>query len=414
MKIETISISKIKPWPRNPRRNHDVDAIARSIESFGYLNPIIVQAKTYRVIAGHGRLAALRKSGVDKAPVIVADLDDQKADLYTLADNKLAELSEWDFSTMADLLLEFDEKNLDTSLLGFSEEEVEQIMNWTPPNDHEEEDPPPIPEKNAISQVGDTWELGNHRLMCGDSTSAKDVSSLMGDGKALLMATDPPYGVAYDNTERPKHGIAKPRIAKPRIANDNLTDGFEMQKFLESMLSASKNFMADNAAYYFWNPMLTQGTYVAAAVAAAAGILIHRQIIWVKSQFSLGWGDYHWRHELCFYGWRQGFRPPFYGPCNQDTIWEVGYDKDRNETGHPTVKPTALWERPIRNHLNPGEIAYEPFSGSGSQIIAGEKEGRRIYAMEITPQFVDVAVRRWQNFTKKKAKNLTRKNVSID
>jgi DNA modification methylase len=161
--------------------------------------------------------------------------------------------------------------------------------------------------------------------------------------------------------------------------------------------------MEKHAAFYFWHPMLTQGTYVAAA--AAAGILIHRQIIWVKPVLLLGRGDYHWRHELCFYGWQQGNRPPFYGPRNQDTIWEVASvsNAERKEMNHATPKPVALWDKPIANHTHRGEILYEPFAGSGTQIIAAEATGRRCFAMEIDANNTDVCVRRWETFTKKQA-----------
>lgn len=228
---------------------------------------------------------------------------------------------------------------------------------------------------------GDLFSVGSHKLLCGDSTKPDDLARLMEGEKALVMATDPPYGVAYANWERPNPGIAK-----PRIANDELVDGPSMQAFLEAMLNAAIPHMDEHAAYYFWHPMLTQGTYVAAA-AAAAGILIHRQIIWVKPGLLLGRGDYHWRHELCFYGWRTGNRPPFYGPRNQDTIWEVGYDSDRNDWNHASPKPIALWDRPISNHTLESEVLYEPFCGSGSQMVACENYKRRCFAMELQPDY---------------------------
>ena len=229
------------------------------------------------------------------------------------------------------------------------------------------------------------------------------------DGKkAGLMATDPPYGVAYNNAERPNPGIAK-----PRIANDELISGPQMQEFLESMLVAALPSMELTAAFYFWHPMLTQGTYVAAAAAAAAGILIHRQIIWVKPGLLLGRGDYHWRHELCFYGWQQGNRPPFYGPRNQDTVLEIGNvtSKERKEMNHATPKPVALWEKPLNNHTRIGEICYEPFAGSGTQFIAAEQLKRICYGMEIEPKYCDVIVSRWCNFTKQNTVKLNGEEI---
>ena len=168
-----------------------------------------------------------------------------------------------------------------------------------------------------------------------------------------------------------------------------------MQAFLEAMLQAALPNMADHAAFYFWHPMLTQGTYVAAA-AAAAGILIHRQIIWVKPVMLLGRGDYHWRHELCFYGWQKGNRPPFYGKRNQDTIWEVGSvsQEERKAMNHATPKPVELWDKPILNHTKQDELTYEPFSGSGTQLVSCQNLGRKCYAIEIMPEYVAVALER--------------------
>jgi DNA modification methylase len=408
--IATLSIDQIKPWPKNPRKGHAVDKIAASIEAVGYQAPIIVQKGTHRILAGHGRLEALRKLGATEIPCIVADVDDARADIYTLADNKLTELAEWDFGRMADLLIEMEGNGIDTRLTGFDDEELRRIAEWTPPNDGVgDPDAVPEPPDEPITQPGDLWILGNHRLLCGDSTDAESVAALMDGSRAILMATDPPYGVAYDNAERPDRGVAKPRVAKPRVANDSITDGPKMQAFLESMLAAALPAMSESAAFYFWHPMLTQGTYVAAAAAAAAaGIFIHRQIIWVKASLLLGHGDYHWRHELCFYGWRRGNRPPFYGERNQDTVWEVASigQKERKELNHATPKPVALWDRPILNHTKPGEIIYEPFAGSGAQVIAAEQHGRRCYAIEIEPRYCDVIARRWEKFTGKKAERI--------
>lgn len=416
--LETVPLNRLKPWPKNPRKSHAVEAIARSIESFGYLSPIVVQAKTYRILAGHGRLEALAKVGAKEIPVVVADIDDDKADLYTIADNKLTEAAEWDFGKMAHLLLEFDTKNLDTTLTGFDSEELERIANWTLPTEGEETEPVPEPPVEAISKPGDLWELGKHRILCGDSTKAEDVARLMGKNRAGLMNTDPPYGVAYANDDRPNPGVTKPRVAKPRVAKDEMRDK-KLQVFLESAFRiAASNVLKADAAWYLWHAYLTQG-FFAAAAAAAANVILSRQIIWVKPVFLLTRGQYHWKHEPCFFGWVEGNQPPDYGRGNgerdQTTIWEIAgvTQAERKEFNHSTPKPVALFEIPIVKHLKSGEICYEPFAGSGPQIIAAEKLGRRCYAVEIEPRYVDVAVRRWQNFTKKQAKNITRPEVTI-
>jgi DNA modification methylase len=242
-----------------------------------------------------------------------------------------------------------------------------------------------------------------HRVMCGDSTNAGSVGRLMAGERAGLMNTDPPYGIAYANDDRPNPGVAKPRVAKPRVANDELSDE-KLQEFLENAFrAATKEALKNNAAWYLWHAHLTQGYFAAAA--AAADVILHRQIIWVKPVLLLGRGHFHWKHEPAFMGWVKGNQPPDYGAGsgerNQTTVWEIGQISiaERKEFNHSSPKPVALFELPIIKHLKKGEIAYEPFSGSGPQIIAAEKTGRRCYAMELSPQYVDVAVKRWQAFT---------------
>jgi DNA modification methylase len=204
------------------------------------------------------------------------------------------------------------------------------------------------------------------------------------------MNTDPPYGIAYVSNAQTKDQAGDFK----EIENDDL-DGEKLQAFIESVIRVAVQHLAENAAFYLWHPMLTQGTFFAAA-AAAADILIHRQIIWEKPSLVFGRGDYHWKHELCFYGWRRGHRPPFYGARNQTTVWPIG----RESTGdHPTQKPVALFAIPMGNHSRTGEVCFEPFSGSGSQFIAAEQLGRRCFGLEIEPRYVQVCIERWVKFT---------------
>jgi DNA modification methylase len=201
---------------------------------------------------------------------------------------------------------------------------------------------------------------------------------------------------------RPK-GSGKGGAGWGDIDND-IDDGPKLQSFLEAVFrSATSNALAENAAWYLWHAQMTQAFYAAAA-AAAADLLIHRQIIWVKPSLMFGHGDYHWKHELCFYGWVKGHRPPFYGERNQVTVWEIGNETAPTDRDHPTQKPVALWDAPILNHTKPGEVVYEPFSGSGTQIIAAEQKGRKCRAIEISPGYVDVAVQRWEKLTGRTAK----------
>lgn len=246
-----------------------------------------------------------------------------------------------------------------------------------------------------------------HRLLCGDSTKAEDVARVMGGEQGKLANTDPPYGVAYTDEARVLAERAHGRPERETkwedgIENDDLLDGEKLQAFLESAIRCAVPHLVDNAAWYLWHPMLTQGTFFAAA-AAAADILIHRQIIWAKPSMLFGFGDYHWQHELCFYGWRRGNRPEFLGQRNQTTLWSMKHDTSNGNREHPTQKPLDLFAIPIRNHTREGDVVYEPFSGSGSQIIAAEQLSRRCYAIEISPAYVDVAVKRWETLTGRKA-----------
>jgi len=345
--------------------------------------------------------------------IALSHLTDNQRRAYILADNRLGEIGGgWD----AELLkLELDDlriEDIDIDGLGFDDASLEELLAGMDDGGTEgltDADDVPEAPPVSVSKLGDVWLLGRHRLMCGDSTDAESVALLMAGEKAVLLQTDPPYGVAlnlrqnHEASNAAKGIDAKYREFEP-IENDDL-DGPKLQAFLENMIRAALPHLTPHAAFYLWHPMLTQGTFFAAAAAAAADILIHRQIIWAKPHFIFGRGDYHWQHELCFYGWVRGNRPPWYGERNQSTLWmlDEGGGKIRKEQNHPTEKPVSLWTDPIGNHTKTGNIMYEPFSGSGSQIIAAEQTGRCCYAMELSPQYVDVAVTRWQNFTGKQA-----------
>lgn len=249
------------------------------------------------------------------------------------------------------------------------------------------------------TERGQLWLIAGgdgreHRLLCGDSTSQEDVARLMGGIKARLLDTDAPYGIDYSKL---KDGIPRPGFKDHQeqwgdIENDTITDGPALQAFLERMIRAALPHLELGTAFYFWHPMLTQGTFFAAA-AAAADILIHRQIIWVKPGFVLTRsGMYHWKHELCFYGWIRGQKPAWYGDKGQTSVWTLGRDEDSGM--HPTQKPVALWVPAIMNHTQPGDCIYEPFSGSGGQLIAAEQTGRVGHAMELEPKYVAVALER--------------------
>lgn len=403
MQIETLPIDTLIPYARNSRTHSDeqVAQIAASIREFGFTNPVLIDGEG-GLIAGHGRVMGARKLGLAEVPCIrLAHLTEAQRRAYVIADNKLALNAGWDDEMLALELRDLQGMDFDLSLTGFENDDIAALLAGldATPEGETDADAVPEPQAEVVTQPGDVWVLGKHRVMCGDSTDAGTVALLMNGEKAALMQTDPPYGIAYNSADIHAHGVDY-----GEIENDDILDGEKLQAFLEAMIRAALPALNDNAAYYLWHPMLTQGTFFAAA-AAAADILIHRQIIWVKPVLVFGRGDYHWKHELCFYGWRRGNRPPFYGARSQTTVWHVDSvtQAERKEFRHASPKPVALWLSPIDNHTKAGEIMYEPFSGSGGQVIAAEQTGRRCYAMELSPQYVDVAVRRWQQFTGKTA-----------
>jgi DNA modification methylase len=393
----------ILPDPENAR-THDEDnlrAIVASLRQFGQRKPIVVNRTTKYIEAGNGTYDAARRISWTHLAVVWVEDDPASARGFSLADNRAAELADWDQLKLESLLA----ATADDSPELYSELLLAKLRADDPLGGLTDPDEVPDPPKKAITKSGDLWILGAHRLLCGDSTKAEDVGRLMGKTRAGLMNTDPPYGVALrleDNHEASNaaKGTHKTYRHFEKIAGDELS-GPKLQAFLEAAIRAALPKLRENAAFYLWHPMLTQGTFFAAAAAAAADILIHRQIIWAKPHFIFGRGDYHWQHELCFYGWRKGFRPPFYGERNQSTLWVLneGGGAIRKDQKHPTQKPVALFVPPILNHTKRGESVYEPFAGSGTQFIAAEQHGRRCYGMEIDPAYCDVIVERWRQFT---------------
>lgn len=403
IEIKTVDMNSIVRAKYNPRvalqaGDPDYEKILKSINGFGYADPLILNSHNNVLISGHQRLSILEALGYTTVDVSIVNITDEKKEkAMNLGMNKI--VGRWDEAKIRDILMEFDVYDEYAKLAGFEEEEFDLMKsfeeNVVVGEREGEDDAPPLNQEISKTKTGDIFILGNHRLMCGDSANAEHVNILMDGQKAGLVNTDPPYGISFVKNSQSKNqsgGYAD-------IENDEL-DGKKLQEFLESIIRCSLPHLTANPAFYLWHPMLTQGVFFAAAAAAAADILIHRQIIWVKPSLVFGRGDYHWRHELCFYGWIKGSRPAFYGERNQTTIWEVGRE---NDGIHPTQKPVALFDVPILNHLKKDEISYEPFAGSGSQFISAEKYKRRCYGMEISPNYCDVIVARWENFTEKKA-----------
>ncbi len=399
---KAVRIATLQPWGKNPRQHGDLDvqAIVRSVERFGWTNPVLVQEKTNRVIAGHGRLEAAKKAGIKAIPCIYLKLTDQDADAYTVADNKLSELSKWDEEALGEVLAQLQQDNFDLSLIGFKESEIERLLAMESARVEGEDNVPQLP-KTAISKKGWSWQLGDHRLMCGSSIDQECVGKLFGQSKAGILHTDPPYGVDYSKAKDgiPNSGFTNHRAKFGDIENDDL-QGDDLQSLLTGAFKHAIPYLT-NAAWYVWHSPQTQNIFSDAM--ESLNILLHRQLIWKKPGFVLTRsGMYHPSHEPCFYGWIRSEQPPWYGEKNQTSVWEVGRDVVHGL--HPTQKPVELFEIPISNHLKRGEYCYDPFAGSGSQIIAAQKLERSCLAMEIEPRWCDVIVERWEQFTGGKAK----------
>lgn len=403
------AIGKVKPYPKNARTISDaaVAKVAQSIEKYGWRQPIVVDRKGV-IIAGHTRLLAAQKLGLKQVPVHVAkELSEAEVKAYRLMDNRSHQESTWDEVLLGPELQDLKALDFDLALTGFDPSEMDALFAKLQPPSEEDPDAAPAVQTFAITEPGDVWLCGRHRVMCGDSTQVDAVERLMDCQKAGLMNTDPPYGVSYANDERPNPGVAKPRVAKPRVANDTLTGETLQAMLTDVFLTAEAVALRADAAWYIWFANIVQHWVFAAA--AAAHVILHREIIWVKPVLLLGRGQYHWKHEPCFMGWVEGNSPPDYGrgkgERDQTTVWEVAgvTQAERKEFNHSTPKPVALFEIPIVKHLKAGEVCFEPFAGSGPQVIAAEKNAVRCFAMELDPKYVDVIVRRWQTFTGKEA-----------
>jgi DNA modification methylase len=385
-------VADLTPYVKNARTHpqEQVDQIAASMERFGFTIPMLV-AENGTIIAGHGRLMAAAQLGMAEVPVMVArGWSDEDRRLYTLADNRLAETSEWDPET---LQVEWDELNAlglgdDLSMIGFSDEDLKDILpaallevtgGLTDPDDV-----PEVDEAQPISQPGDVWILGKHRLLCGDSTVATDVEKVLGDVTPLLMCTDPPYGVEYDPSWRNQVGAAKTKRTG-KVLNDDRADWRE----------AWALFPGDVA--YVWHGALHAGEV--AESLEAAGFTIRSQIIWAKERLVLSRGDYHWQHEPAWYAVKKTGKGHWAGDRKQTTLWQIPSKDQDAKTVHGTQKPVECMRRPIENNSSPGQAVYEPFMGSGTTLIAAEMSGRVCFGIELNPAYVDVAVERWQNFT---------------
>lgn len=401
-RVERWSVDRLVPYANNARTHSEaqVAQIAASIEHWGWTIPILVD-ETGLLIAGHGRVLAARRLGLTEVPVMFArGWSEEKKRAYTLADNKLALNADWDPELLRLELGSLRSMDADLGLLGFSEAELAGLMGDNSRDVDPEDTPEPLP--IPISAAGDIWLLGRHRLACGDCTDPDTVQRALNGAKPHLMVTDPPYGVDYDpdwrNRSVRSDGTVFGARAVGTVRNDDRADW-----------SAAWALFPGDAAYV-WHGGLR--SVIVAESLMASGFQIRSQIIWEKQHFIIGRGHYHWQHEPCWYVVRKGAAARWVGDRKQSTVWQIhaqiGWESARpnnpdKASGHGTQKPVECMRRPIENNSQPRDVVYEPFSGSGTTIIAAEMTERACRAVEINPIYVDVAVRRWENFAGKQA-----------
>jgi DNA modification methylase len=390
LKIETWPLERVLNYARNARMHSDeqVKAIAASITEFGFINPCLVDADGV-LIAGHGRVLACRHLGLNTVPVIqVGHLTEIQIKALRIADNQLPQLATWNADLLRLELTELSAAGYDMPLLGF--DQVQLVSFLSVPSGADPERTPEPPTK-PVTKLGDVWIMGKHRLICGDSTDAETVASVLNGKKPHLMVTDPPYGVEYDpewRADANKWKGSKVTIggkAMGKVSNDEFAD----------WRKAWANFPGD--VVYVWHGGLR--SVEQAEGLEAEGFVIRSQIIWNKGRLVISRGDYHWQHEACWYGVKKGKTGHWNGSRTESTVWDIAKPQS-SETGHSTQKPIECMRRPIINNSKPGDYVYEPFSGSGTTLIACQQENRYCLAIELNPAYVDVAVQRWMEFSK--------------
>ena len=393
MKVIKIPISKIKNAPYNPRKDlkptdPEYVKIKQSIQEFDLVEPLVWNERSGNLVGGHQRLKVLKEEmGLTEVYVSVVNLDDKKEKSLNIALNKIS--GDWDLPQLKELLVGLDD-GLNLTLTGFDESELKKLIDWDGKKGNVDEDEAPgVPEKPR-TKPGDLYLLGEHRLLCGDSTSAENVQRLLEKIIPNLMVTDPPYGVDYDanwrNVVDRANGKPFGAMAVGKVTNDTRSDWREAWALFPGNIA------------YVWHA----GRYAKNVQESleSCGFEIRNQIIWGKNNFAISRGDYHWQHEPCWYAVRK--KGDWTGDRSQTTLWQI--DKPlKSETGHSTQKPVECMRRPIMNNSRIGDAVYDPFLGSGTTLIAAEKQERKCFGMEIDPAYCDVIVKRWENFTGKKA-----------
>jgi ParB-like chromosome segregation protein Spo0J len=425
--IEQVPIDSLHPDPANPRRisEEELDSLERSIRQFGFVQPVLARREDGVVIGGHQRLVAARRLGLTTVPVCFLDLSIEQARLLNLALNKIG--GSFDDALLARLLADLQAMpEIDLTLSGFGEDEIADLLRSLETREKRErvesfdlDEALAEATRSQRSKLGDLWVLGDHRLLCGDSTDPEAVARLLDGAEPRLLATDPPYGVSLDGSWRDGvfnalgpaekaymridgHPDADDATAAPGGAHGRKRRNTTISGDTRVDWSQAFELVPSLAVGYIWHA----GVHAAQVAAGLEriGFEIVSQVIWDKGLFAMGRSWYHWSHEPCWVVRKKGAKVRFLGTRDQATIWRVPSPKmimggsSEPRLDHPTQKPLVLFETPIRNHLRSGEALYEPFAGSGTALIAAERTGTCAYAMEIDPIYVEVALRRWERF----------------
>ena len=416
-RYENVEIKRLIPYENNARTHSDeqVEKIANSIKEFGFINPVLIDGN-YGIIAGHGRVLGATKLGMTEVPCLfIEDLTETQKRAYILADNKLALDAGWDDEILRKEIMELDALAFDVSLAGFdiNDFDIDETSIEFQEDDFNSEEALP---ENPKSKPGDIYQLGNHRLMCGDSTSQADIDKLVDGAVMDLCVTDPPYNVNYEGTAG-------------KIENDNMNDS-AFHRFLYDFYVQMIRVLKEGGAYYIFHAD-SEGLNFRSALHEAGG-QVKQNLVWVKNSLVLSRQDYHWKHEPCLYGWKEGAGHYFINKRNQTTVFEEGLnldelteeelkeiikdlledkfpttiiheDKPQRNDVHPTMKPIKLVSRLVKNSSRQGENVIDFFGGSGSTLISCEKLKRNCYTIELDPKYVDVIIKRWEELTGKKA-----------
>ena len=381
MKLQNLKISEVKPYPNNPRVNDSaVAGVVRSIKKYGFIGAIVVN-KDKVVINGHTRLKAMKELGADTIPAFVAEgLTPEQENALRIADNKTAEVAEWNMELLKAELKALQDAGFDMECVGFDTSELDELLGGTADQvgATDPDDAPAAEDGDAASKPGEVYVLGNHRLLCGDATKRDDVARVAADGTADCLLTDPPYNVAYEGS----NGLT--------IQNDSMEDS-KFREFLRAAFGCAEKALKPGAAFYVFHADSEGYNFRGACL--DVGLKIRECLVWKKNALVLGRQDYQWVHEPCLYGWKDGAAHSWYSDRSQTTVME--FDKPKKNDVHPTMKPVAMLAYLLKNSTKRGDVVLDPFGGSGSTLIACQDTGRVCRTVELDPKYCDVIRRRW-------------------